>query len=80
MQDSFYYKVDSHNDIKSIYRLVVDDATESIFELIWLDGRWQPTEGLVGMIMGGEFFLEPVTREVVERVTPYVDSDTFRPE
>lgn len=80
MQDNFYFKVDPHDEIKSIYRLVVDDLSQRIFELIWLGDKWVATEGLVGMIMKGEYFLEPVTPELVQKFTPYVDTGPYRPD
>lgn len=78
-EDLYYFKVDRKNDIKSIYRLIVDDVNEKITELIWLDGRWQLTDNLVRMITAGEFFLEPVSRETVQRFTPYVDTGYYQP-
>lgn len=78
MSDKFYYKVDMRNDIKSIYRLVIDDLNRKVIELIWLNNQWERTDGLVRMITSGEFFLEPVTREQVKRFTPYVDTTSYK--
>lgn len=77
--DQYYFKVDTKNDIKSIYRLIIDNVNQKVTELIWLDNRWQLTDNLVRMISAGEFFLEPVSRETVHRFTPYVDTGDYRP-
>jgi hypothetical protein len=79
IDDRFYFKVDDKNDIKSIYRLVADDAKKTVTELIWMNNRWQITEGLVRMISSGEFYLEPVTKETVQRFTPYVNVNEYQP-
>ena len=79
IDDRFYFKVDDKNDIKSIYRLVADDAKKTVTELIWMNNRWLITEGLVRMISSGEFYLEPVTKETVQRFTPYVNVNEYQP-
>lgn len=76
----FYYKVDFYNDIKSVYRLVVDDNNEKVTELIWLDNQWKITDNLMRMITNSEFYLEEVTKETVQRFTPYVDTGTYEPQ
>ena len=77
-EDKFYFKTDMQNDIKSIYRLVIDNLNRKVIELIWLNNQWERTDGLVRMITSGEFFLEPVTREQVRRYTPYVDTGAYQ--
>lgn len=78
IENKFYYKVDMANDIKSIYRLVIDDLNRKVIELIWLNNKWERTDGLVRMITSGEFLLEPVTRDEVRRYTPYVDTSAYK--
>jgi hypothetical protein len=76
----FYYKVDFYNDIKSVYRLIVDDDKHKVTELIWLDNRWKMTDNLMRMITNTEFYLEEVTKEVVKKFTPYVDTGNYEPQ
>jgi len=76
----FYYKVGFYNDIKSVYRLVVDDNNEKVTELIWLDNQWKMTDNLMRMITNTEFYLEEVTKETVQKFTPYVDTGNYEPQ
>jgi len=76
----FYYKVDFYNDIKSIYRLDVNDDKQKVTELIWLDNQWKMTDNLMQMITNSEFYLEEVTKEIVQKFTPYVDISPYEPQ
>lgn len=76
--DRYFYKIDNRNDIKVIYRLLIDDVQKKITELVWLNGKWQKTDTLVGQIMGGEFELEEVSKEEVQIFTPYVDTNKYQ--
>jgi hypothetical protein len=76
--DRYFYKIDNRNDIKVIYRLLIDDVQKKITELVWLNGKWQKTDTLVGQIMGGEFELEEVSKEEVQIFTPYVDTTKYQ--
>jgi hypothetical protein len=77
--ERFYYKIDFYNDIKSIYRLIVDDVNQKVTELIWLDNQWKVTDNIVRMVSAGEFSLEEVSRELVNKFTPYVDTGHYEP-
>jgi hypothetical protein len=79
-EDRYFYKIDAQNDIKVIYRLLINDVEKKVTELVWLYNKWQKTDTLVGQIMGGEFALEEVTREEVQKFTPYVDTGDYREE
>lgn len=79
-KERFYYKIDFYNDIKSIYRLIIDDVNQKVTELIWLDNQWKVTDNIVSMVSSGEFFLEEVSRELVNKFTPYVDTGHYEPQ
>jgi hypothetical protein len=76
----FYFKLDFYNDIKSIYRLDVNDDKQKVTELIWLDNQWKMTDNLMQMITNSEFYLEEVTKEIVQKFTPYVDTSPYEPQ
>jgi hypothetical protein len=78
-KERFYYKIDFYNDIKSIYRLIIDDVNQKVTELIWLDNQWKVTDNIVSMVSSGEFFLEEISRELVNKFTPYVDTGHYEP-
>jgi hypothetical protein len=85
--DRYFYKTDSANDIKAIYRLHEDSEKKKVTELVWLgnrwnitvwlDNRWNITDNLVQMIVNGEFYLDEVTRDTVQHFTPYVDTSDY---
>ena len=78
IENRYFYKIDENQDIKVIYRLVIDNPKKKITELVWLYNKWQKTDSLVGQIMGGEFDLEEVSKEEVHKFTPYVDTSDYQ--
>jgi len=78
IENRYFYKIDENQDIKVIYRLVIDNPKKKITELVWLYNKWQKTDSLVGQIMGGEFGLEEVSKEEIHKFTPYVDTSDYQ--
>lgn len=75
MEIRYFYKVGSTNDIKVIYRLVVDNDNKQVKEQVWLNQQWNSTDNLIKQIIDGEINLQEVTVQQVNRFTPYVETN-----
>lgn len=75
--ERYFYKTDSNENIKSIYRLVENEGLERISELIWLNGQWEASNNLIHMLITGEMYLEEVNLEIVKKFTPEIDTSVW---
>ena len=74
----YFFKVRNETEILSVYRLVEDEDEAKVFELIWVDGKWEVTDTLIRMLINGEMDLEEVELDIVEMATPHIDTSEYR--
>ena len=75
--DRFFIKANARNEILGIYRLIHNEKEHWVRELIWNDKKWVQTDNLMRMLIGLDIDLDEVEKEVINQVSPDVDTSPF---
>ena len=75
--DRFFIRTNARNEILGIYRLVHNEKEQWVRELIWNNEKWIQTDNLIRMLIGLDIGLDEVEKDIINQVSPEVDTSTY---
>ena len=74
-QDKYYFASKGDGRVLAVFRIVARPT--GIHELRWTGAGWEPYEHLIRRLVSGDPELDEVSMEVVQKVTPDVDTTEY---